>query len=105
MTQLEVIKDFYETFSNDLDNFIEYLPIIVPDDEEDRKILMVALDMMKSIRKDLKNASSVSEVSDTIDVHALMEEWGSVKLSVKNESRHKTAKDTIDRVVEGFYKA
>ena len=105
MTQLEVIKDFYDTFCNDLDNFIEYLPIIVPDDEQDRRILMVALDMMKSLKRDLRDVNSVSEVSDILDISALMEEWGNVKLSIQNDIKRGSGKDIIDKVVEGFYKA
>ena len=104
MTQLDIIKDFYETFSNDLDNFIDYLPMIVPDDSEDRKILMVALDMMKTLRSELKHVESVSDVSDTIDVAALLSDWADVKytMNVSNSAKHR--RDAIDRIVEGFYK-
>ena len=104
MTQLDVIKDFYETFSNDLDNLISYLPMITPDDNEDRKILLVALDMMKTLKSDLKNASSVAELTDTINVDSLMQEWADLKMTLDFDGKD-PRRDSLDKYIRGFYEA
>ena len=105
MTQLDIIKDFYEAFSNDLDNFIDYLPMVVPDDDEDRRILMVALDMMKTLRSELSDVESVSDISDTIDVPALVEQWGELKHTIALMDSRRSRRESIDQIIEGFYKA
>lgn len=75
MNPMETVKSFYETIESDLQNLIEYLPALIPSDDDDAQILKIAWDMLKTIKKELEDPISLERVDDTIDVDKLVESW------------------------------
>lgn len=75
MNPMETVKSFYETIESDLQNLIEYLPALIPSDDDDAQILKIAWDMLKTIKKELDDPISLERVDDTIDVDKLVESW------------------------------
>lgn len=84
MNQLDVIKDMWVMISSDIDNLIDYMPMFVASNEEDKKLLMVTWDMLKTFRKEITNATSISELNEILDVDRLCEDWARVKESIYN---------------------
>lgn len=84
MNQLDVIKDMWVMISSDIDNLIDYMPMFVASNEEDKKLLMVTWDMLKTFRKEITDATSISELNEILDVDRLCEDWAGVKESIYN---------------------
>lgn len=70
-----LIEDFYGSTKETMDTFIQYLPVILPINDDDAKTLSIALDMVKQLKEMLDNAESIKDLEDVIDIDALREDW------------------------------
>lgn len=70
-----LIEDFYDSTKETMDTFIQYLPVILPINDDDAKTLSIALDMVKQLKEMLDNAESIKDLEDVIDINALREDW------------------------------
>ena len=70
-----LIEDFYDSTKETMDTFIQYLPVILPINDDDAKTLSIALDMVKQLKETLDNAESIKDLEDVIDIDALREDW------------------------------
>lgn len=70
-----LIEDFYTSTKGSMDDFIEYLPAILPINDDDAKTLSIALDMVKQLKRTLDNAETMKDLEDIIDIDLLREEW------------------------------
>ena len=70
-----LIEDFYDSTKETMDTFIQYLPVILPINDDDAKTLSIALDMVKQLKEMLDNAESIKDLEDVIDIDALREDW------------------------------
>ena len=70
-----LIEDFYTSTKGSMDDFIQYLPAILPVNEDDAKTLSIALDMVKQLKSTLDNAESIKDLEDIIDIDLLRDDW------------------------------
>ena len=70
-----LIEDFYTSTKGSMDDFIQYLPAILPVNEDDAKTLSIALDMVKQLKSTLDNAETIKDLEDIIDLDLLKDDW------------------------------
>lgn len=70
-----LIEDFYYSTKESMEKFIEYLPAILPVNEDDAKTLSIALDMVKQLKSTLDNAETIKDLEDIIDLDLLKDDW------------------------------
>lgn len=96
-TTMAIYHEVQENVSFHMNNIIRYMGVIVPTCEEDKRILAIGNDMLKTTVKDL--ARNPDEV---FDMDAVIRDWGT-KLNPLITSVHdRITLDTISDIVSCF---
>lgn len=96
-----LIEDFYHSTKESIEDFIQYLPAILPINDDDAKTLSIALDMVKQLKVTLDNAETVRDLEDIIDLDALKEDWDITQnrlMTVFSADVH----DTIQAIIDDY---
>lgn len=89
MTNVEkktTLETFYNMISPDIDNFIDYLPMMIATNENEKRILKLAWDMVKSIREDVQNSENMSDLNEIFDVPAILRDFPVIMEYMQNQS-------------------
>lgn len=92
MGKLDDIKSCVIT---DLTNIIRYIPVAIPENDDDKKILNIGQDMFKCMIDDINNG----QISSVFDITSLMQDWETLrpKLTTMN---NKEVYDIINKITE-----
>ena len=98
---MDAVYELRERVSSDLENFIQLMPILIMDNDEDQKMLDYAVDMVKSIKDDLDNAKNVDDVSHTLNMRKLTRDYVSGKLP-KMKDANSFIENITDELLEKY---
>ena len=98
---MDAVYELRERVSSDLENFIQLMPILIMDKDEDQKMLDYAVDMVKSIKDDLDNAKNVDDVSHTLNMRKLTRDYVSGKLP-KMKDANSFIENITDELLEKY---
>lgn len=70
-----LIDDIKKTLTSDLTTLVRYLPVAIPENEQDKKILDIGLDMFKCMINDINNG----QISSVVDISSLMQDWSELR--------------------------
>lgn len=86
-----------EMYSN-LDILMNYMAIIVPTSDDDKKILSIGYDMLKSMKEDMGNPSTIHDV---LDIDALIKDWDVIEAKITDVSGYGITK-IMDQIAEAY---
>lgn len=72
---IDAIIELRNRISNDLENFTSLLPIIITDNEEDKKMIDYAVDMVSTIKEELDNAENSDDVKSLLNIRKLKRDY------------------------------
>ena len=101
---MDAVYELRERVSSDLENFIQLMPILIMDNDEDQKMLDYAVDMVKSIKDDLDNAKNVDDVSHTLNMRKLTRDYVSGKLPKMKDANSFIENITDDTEIRNIIK-
>lgn len=81
-----------------LETLMNYISIIAPVNEEDKKILSIGFDMMKSMNKDVNNPSTIT---DALDMNAMIRDWDKIE-SKLDDASHMGIIKLMDNIAESY---
>lgn len=91
--QYDTFLEMREYFQRQLDVLTDVIPMLIPVDEEDAQVFQLLMNMLGDLNGRMQNATSLSDVSDIIDLDALEEVWEDQKEII--ETMTNTAKKRI----------
>lgn len=71
----KTLNYIYSDIARSISDFLEYVPAIIPENEDDEKTISIALDMVDQLRLAFKNSESIGELDRVIDVKALIDDY------------------------------
>ena len=90
-----ILDDIKETVIEDLTNVSKYLPVAIPSSEEDKKMLDICQDMVKSMIEDINS----DDICHVLDIDRLESDWRDIKPKLTSMS-DKEVLNLIDEIVE-----
>lgn len=81
---LDMAKDFRDELVANLTVLVDTVPLLIPIDNIDKKILNIGVDMLKTLKTDLEDAQTVGELSRYINLTKLEDNWDELRRDVIN---------------------
>ena len=97
MARNVTIKDIEKSILDDLVTLHRYIPILVPENETDEKILQIGRSMLDQMIKDMQTGKS----DDVLDMQKLLEDWDDVSQKITH-TYSKTVADFSSEVTEYY---
>lgn len=91
--QYDTFLEMRKYFQRQLDVLVDVIPMLIPVDKEDAQAFRLLMNMLDDLNSRMQNATSLSDVSDIIDLDALEEVWEDQKEII--ETMTNTAKKRI----------
>lgn len=73
--QYDTFLEMRKYFQRQFDVLVDVIPMLIPVDKEDAQAFQLLMNMLDDLNSRMQNATSLSDVSDIIDLDALEEVW------------------------------
>ena len=83
---IDAIIELRNRIGADLENFTSLLPIIITDNEEDKKMIDYAVDMVSTIKEELDNAEHSDDVKNLLNMRKLKRDYVRGNLPHNNQT-------------------
>lgn len=73
-----VLADMKAKIWLDFEDFINFLKILRPKSDDDKRIIDTTIDMFEQIYDDIKNATTLADIKPCFNVSELVEDWDDI---------------------------
>lgn len=97
------IVEFKEELLKNLKVLVDDIPMFVPANDIDKKILTIGLDMLSTLKTDIENAKTIGELSRYIDIGKIEDDWEQIKTQVMNINSSEVRialSDVVDKLID-----
>ena len=101
--ELEIIKEFKNTFKQNLITIKNFMDVIIPISEEDSKIINVGYDMIEQLIDDIGNCN-MNELSATFDLDKIVDSWEAIQPLLKEIDDHRSTSSIIEEIISTYEK-
>jgi len=95
------INEFKEELVSNLSTLVKIIPLFIPADDIDKKILTVGLDMLETLKNDIEATETIGELSRYVNISKLEENWEDMKEKVTNINSSEV-RVALNDIVERF---
>lgn len=80
--QYDTFLEMRSYFQSELSVLKDVIPMLIPVDEEDDQAFRLLMNMLDDLNNRMQSATSLSDISDIIDLDALEEDWDDQKHAI-----------------------